>query len=70
MAQQEFDQPAFAGAEMAVDPAAGQSVQKSDRLLDEKFLEFVGGHSLSSIVNGHEATKSQILAIRRLTNDL
>ena len=44
MAQQELDQPAFAGAEMAVDPAAGQSVQNSDRLLDEKFLEFVGGH--------------------------
>ena len=57
MAQQEFDQPAFAGAEMAVDPAAGQSVQQGDRLLVEKFLELVGGHRF--IVNsqrsvGHE----------------
>ena len=70
MAQQEFDQPAFAGAEMAVDPTAGQSVQQGDRLLVEKFLELVGGHRF--IVNSQRSVgpKSQILAVRRLTNDL
>jgi hypothetical protein len=35
MAQQELDQPAFAGPKVTVHPAARQSVQESDRLLDE-----------------------------------
>jgi hypothetical protein len=35
MPQQELDQSAFAGPKMSVHPAASQSVQHSDRLLDE-----------------------------------
>jgi hypothetical protein len=44
MAEQQFDEPSLAGAEMPMDPAARQPVQQSDRLLDQEFFEFVRRH--------------------------
>src|SRR5690349_21864552 len=48
MAEQQFDQPALPGAEMPMDSSLRQSVQKSDRLLDQEFLELVRRNGSSS----------------------
>jgi len=47
MTKQQFDQPTFAGSEMAVDPPASETMQEGHRLLREKFFEFVGCHVLA-----------------------
>jgi hypothetical protein len=47
MAQQEFDQPTLAGAEMPVNASARQTMQEGNRLLGQEFFEFVGGHGVA-----------------------
>src|SRR4029077_2617850 len=45
MAQQDFDQAAFACAEMSLNTPTRQAVQERDRLLSQELFEFFGGHS-------------------------
>jgi hypothetical protein len=44
MAQQDLDQAAFAGAEMALNTPTRQAVQERDRLLSQELFEFFGSH--------------------------
>jgi hypothetical protein len=45
MAQQDFDQAAFACAEMSLNTPTRQAVQERYRLLSQELFEFFGGHS-------------------------
>jgi hypothetical protein len=44
VAQQDFDQAAFACAEMPLNSPSCETVQKRDRLLNQELFEFFGGH--------------------------
>jgi len=44
MPQQQLDQAALPGAEMPMNPASRQAVQKANRLLDKKPFELFSGH--------------------------
>jgi hypothetical protein len=44
MPQQQLDQAALPGAEMPMNPASRQAVQKANRLLDQKPFELFSGH--------------------------
>ena len=45
VAQQDFDQAAFARAEMSLNTSACKTVQECDRLLSQKLFDLFGGHS-------------------------
>ena len=48
MPKQEFDQPSFACAKMAVHPPSGEAMKQGNRLLGEKVFEFFRSHGNSS----------------------
>jgi hypothetical protein len=44
VAQQDFDQAAFARAEMSLNTPTCETVQQRDRLLNQKLFDLFGGH--------------------------
>jgi hypothetical protein len=46
VAQQDFDQTAFAGSEMPLNTPARKPVQERDRLLSQQLFEFFSSHCL------------------------